>query len=428
MACLHKSVAVRIRRYLGRIRGISLVAASRITAALMFFGITLLAARLLTKPDYGRFVFFLGTATLVSTLFDFGVSVRVVTARDERLPGWREPGLTPYWSAQFLSYGLGGVACILVGFIPSVTMSFHVSPLIVAMAGMAGVSTGLAGFLLAVMQAESKWKTFASATVALGSLRLVTTLLGILAGSASSAVGGYLAGSWLGLAVLYWAWRELWRGTLGLSLRVSVTQAWQVWVASRWYAMSGFVGATAAYVPLAFVGSVGDAADLAEFGLAWSLGSGTTLLLTSAMTVLLPNGSDPSVPLARYRRDAIDVVLPILGLIMLGAILSPALIPVLFGTMFIASVVPLETLLAASIVLLIANPVQFLHYRLERARFLTLVDSVTLGMTAFGVIALPSSLGIAEKAALAILAAALVSRIVGIIGLLPHRQALEHAA
>ncbi len=409
----------------GRRRALLLVTASRVAAALATFLITLVAARAFPQRTFGVFAFFSGTATLVSAICDIGVSMRLITTyRSSNSGGWTDPTLRAYWSAQVLSYGGGAVLATMVALLTPLPSYLHAPPYVLVCAGVAGAAGGLFTFLSAGFTAQSLWGKLSVVTLIQVAVRAAMTLPGILIRSLPAACAGYALGTCFAVPITLAVYRrQAGPGSDFAGLVVSPREAVRVWKESRWYAVSGSLGPVAAYAPLAFADRLGDPVQLAYFGLAMTLSTAPALLLNSSMTVLLPGGSNPEVPWASYKRTIAEIVGPVLGMLVVVLVAAPIAIPFVFGDRYGGSVPPFQLMVIGTMVLVLANPLQFLHYRLGHARFLTLVDLVTLIATLVVIPISENYMTGAAACALGVMVAAFASRAVGLGGLIPiwHR-------
>jgi O-antigen/teichoic acid export membrane protein len=385
--------------------------------------VTLIAVALLSNVEYGRFIFLIGVATFIGTLCDLGVSSRMITSYDTERRGWVGSSLNAYWSAQLWSYGIGALVVSVAGVAPAVAKQFHMTGDVIVVGALNGVAVGLFNFLAAVLQATQDWSSRARVIIIQAVARVFGTLIGLLFGSALSAGIGAVVGATLGLVLSL-------NHTSSQSLRVGITRvhgisgAWRIWRASRWFAAACVVAAIAAYAPIAGVSRVGGAASLAVFGLAFQLSGGPALLLNAVMTFLLPSGSDRGLPLPEYWRLVKSTIVVPLVLLAIAAAAAPVLIPMIFGDYFAGAVLPFELLVAATAVYIAANPIQFLHYRLDGARALAFMDLTLLTVLMGVFVVCIRWLEPPTAAAAAVLTGAVVSRAVGFFMLVGRRESL----
>jgi O-antigen/teichoic acid export membrane protein len=392
---------------------------SAVTTALTF-GFTLLAARLLGPDDYGGVAFYLSVGTLVLTLADLGVSVRVVTRFDTSRQAWVDPPLTAFWSAQVYSYAIGAVVITAVA-ASLFDTSFGAAFLTVVITG---ISLGILTFASAVFQAMQDWLVRAAIVLA-GTVLRVGVAVAVLAGTRSPAltVGAYAVGAAAGVVVAVLLLRRR-PASAELPSVPSWPEAIRTWWDSRWFAVAGGVGALWQFGPMAFTNLGGDRADQAVFGVAQTLGTGGAAVIVSVgMTTLLPHACDRRLGYRAYAHVYLRHVVPLLAALVVLAAAVPVALPWLFGDDYASAVTPTVVLMVAAAVLLVANPVQFLHYRRDRQRFLTAVDAVQLVAFAVAVVVLhrTTTWPIPTIAAAGVLASVVLSRAVGVGRLVAER-------
>lgn len=395
-----------------------IITGSTILSAGMTFAVALLGATLLATREFGEFVMFLGTSVLVSSICDLGVTNRMVTSsstKDNSSPG----ALSIFWAAQVWSYGILVTASLLLLSLTPISDYFNVSKAILFWGTLNGAVVGIGSFLLGILQARQEWGTRSRFVIVQATARLVGALVGIVMARAETAALGATFGASVGVLLTFRAISI--DGKHPLLVVPTLGRAVQAWREARWFAVAIVSGALTSYFPVAAVGHLGGPDELAIFGLALQLSGGPALLLNSVMTFMLPQAVDRSSSLSGYigliRRTAIPVIM----LIALGAAVAPSMVSIVFGPEFRPSIVPLEILLAATAFLVLANPFQFLHYRLKAERFLAYLDLWMFLVTVAVFIASAQVMAEATAASLAVLAGIVVPKLWG-LGLLYRRR------
>jgi O-antigen/teichoic acid export membrane protein len=415
-----RSLSDQARSMWAGVRSVSLVSSGSAATAVEALLVTYVATRVLGSSEYGHFVFALAAVAWLGALFDLGVSVKAVTAFDATRGRWNPVTLATYHGAEWVSSAVGVTVLaigIAVGLIPT-----NLSPAAVAAALVATVASGLALFYSALLQAMQRWRSRTRATVVGTSLRNAAALAGLTAGTVGWGVAGYAVGSVLSLIPFR---REFVDIPERLKPNFDPRKIVKLWSESRWFLAACVIGATTAFVPLGRLAAGTDAsARLSVYGLAFTLAGGTQLLLDSVQLVLLPQGSSRNIPVRGYLSSAARSAAPVLLIFAIGAALTPWLLPLVFGSSFSGAVAPLELLLASDALLLHANPIQFLLYRVNGARIITAIDLVnTVAVVAgLAIVHSPSSTAVAAV----ILAATATSRAVGLAAVFRLRRRITN--
>lgn len=393
-----------------RHRGILSVGGATVLTTTITFGFTTASARLLSTSDYAGLVFFLTTAALLSSLFDLGLSVRTTTAFDHDADAWHDPPLRAYWSGQLLSYGIGATLGTAV---VAATFTTHLGSAFILTA-VAAWSTGIVTFVSATYLTRQMWDQRARLNVGFAVSRTALGFVAVLLfHRADVTVGAFTVGGLVAMLVFIRFWLREPKVSPD-SLNVDTHGAWRVWIAGRWYALAGAIGSVAIFAPVAVVNLRGTVDDQAVVGLALMVGGMAAVLLNVSMTTLLPRACNTTIPLRSYLRDYAITVIPLAGVLVVGALATPILLPRLFGRQFEPAVVPVELLFGAYLVLLFANPLQFLHYRQDRQRFLTTIDALQLATLIVLAVVLSAHFSIPVAATGAVFASSIVSRCIGV--------------
>jgi O-antigen/teichoic acid export membrane protein len=400
------------------VRQLGTVLGARLASAIATVLVTALAARLLTHSAYGHLAFFLGTATFLASVLDLGISVRFITSYKANSEGWTSPPAAHYWSAQVLSYCGGALLGLLTALGTPIVDYLKTSTSVLTLAPLLAAGIGLGTFVTAGLSARGSWGGFARVLLLQAGLRSAGAAIGILAGGLPGAMVGTILGSWVALIMSIASYRNAAPRNADFLSFPEVGRGSQLILQSRWYALAAAVGPLGAFIPLAFVSRIGESGDLAAYGLASNLALGSSLLVGSAMTTLLPIGSDESTPLKAYLRSVVRTLYPVTILLLSAMALVPLTVPTIFGEFFRRSVVPLELMLMSAFILTLANPLQFIHYRSHRVRFLSLVEVTNLVAIAVTMPAVRDAFGAPVSAGIAILVGTIVSRTIGLLGLL----------
>jgi O-antigen/teichoic acid export membrane protein len=323
-------------------------------------------------------------------------------------------------------WSYGGGALLAIALTVPIGRYFGVPDGIVALAALNGAFLGLFNFVNAFFQVRQEWGPRARVILRQALLRGPATLAGLALGSATTGAIGAVVGAGLGLLLAL-------RDPVLLPLRgrswtrTGVGDAARTWSQSRWFTILTAAASGAQYLPIAWVSRVAGSDALASFGLASQLAAGPALVLLSVLIYQQPTGSDPAVSLNDYARLAKRSIAPVLVLFVIAAIGAPFLIPAIFGAEFESAVVPFELLLIGTGVLTLASPLDILNLRLRNPRAWAAMDIVRVVVLIVGLIALPSMFPVPVAAGAAVATSAVVSRVVGLAGLLKVRHRLQDA-
>lgn len=402
-------------------KSLGIVTASTAVSAVVTLAVTLVAVALLDKAEFGHFIFFIAVSTFVGAFLDFGVTLQMTMEYSSGPPEIRDSVIAPYWSAQIWSYG-GGILLALALTVPA-GRYFHVPTGIVALGALNGAFLGLFNFLMSVLQVRQEWTARGRVIVQQALLRAPAILIGLAFGSATSGAVGAVTGAVIGLALAV-------RHTALSSVRQSLSDfrgiaaAKDAWATSRWFMIVFAAYSLAEYLPIAWVGRIAGPQALALFGLASQLAAGPALATLSIMVFLQPSGSDPSVSMDYYSALAKRSVIPVLAFFGIAAVAAPFLIPLIFGHEFTGAVVPFELLLIATGVLTAASPLQILNLRIGDPQGWAIMDIVRLTALIIGLITFSRVLSVPIAAGAAVVVAAVISRMVGLLRLSGMRHRL----
>lgn len=149
---------------------------------------------------------------------------------------------------------------------------------------------------------------------------------------------------------------------------------------TKWLAISYGLNAIAARLDMLLLAHFRNSAEVGNYALAFQLSSGFPLLLGAVSTVLIPKVSTLKThdQLGNYIRKSIKSSLLIIPLTIVGIIISPTIIRLLFGLEFINSTPILQILLLNYSLILIINPVSLVLYALDKQKILTFMNTTTL--------------------------------------------------
>jgi O-antigen/teichoic acid export membrane protein len=385
-----------------------------LASAVASYGLATYAALSLSRSGYAQYALFLATTSLVASVADLGVSVHLVTLFS-RATGWPKGALQSHWEAQLLSYGGGVCAGLLVGGGLLALGSAKGIPIIVS--GPAAASTGLFTFITAGLQATGAWEARAKAILAFSAVRVssVAICLAVTRNAADAMVVYGLAG----FAAILGPCRVVARKAHLLVEfgRPLLQRGLLVWRTAQPFAAAAIIGSVYSYVPMAVAATIGTSGQTATIGVALTWSAGASAILSIVMAILLPAGSDRSVPLREYLRSYAANAIPAVAVLSVGALLAPRALRIVFGSRYLASATPLQLLIVANIILLMGNPLLFLHYRTGRAGLLAMLDALQLAVTIGISLWLARGTFLPTGAALAVLVGVICSTIVGLFEL-----------
>jgi O-antigen/teichoic acid export membrane protein len=154
---------------------------------------------------------------------------------------------------------------------------------------------------------------------------------------------------------------------------------------ASWVTLSTVAGAFTSYLPIVLLSRSSGIAELGNFSLGCALAGGFSLLLNATMTVTLPEAAK-----AQSRRQRFSYLRTFVPPIAAGAALltiplgfSAPLLSLVLGPAHQAAIPVFRALALGQLVLLVANPVQFLLYSWKRPDLCTAVDLfIAVGFTA----------------------------------------------
>lgn len=241
----------------------------------------------------------------------------------------------------------------------------------------AAAAATLSSFLLALLQSRSQFDRLNRQNLAMAAAQAAVaaavfeTGAGGLAALFAAEIGSRMVTFVANGRLLRSAFASLWRGLPKPPLG-------EVCVFTRWIAVSMAIGALYNYIPAMMLSRWAPPSALGAYGVAASLAGGFGLLMTSTSTVLLPQAVAMDTP--ERRLNYVGRILPpaLAGAAVLGAgawLGAPLIRHFLGPAMRDASDV-FRWLALAQLILLPANPVQFLLYGTNQPQLCTAADAL----------------------------------------------------
>lgn len=149
---------------------------------------------------------------------------------------------------------------------------------------------------------------------------------------------------------------------------------------TKWLAISYCLNAVAARMDILFLSHFRSSTEIGHYALAFQLSSSFPLLLGAVSTVLIPkvNTLKTSDQLGQYILKSVKSSILVIPLVLIGIMVSPAIIELLFGAKFTNSIPIFQILLINYLLILIINPVSFVMYALNKQKILTIINTISL--------------------------------------------------
>ena len=242
--------------------------------------------------------------------------------------------------------------------------------------GSAAVAT-LSAFSQVLLQSRLQFARMARQNAAAAILQMLPLLLVLRSGSWGLA--SLFAGDMLSRLWILGANRRLLAAVLAVARQPGDRPAWKpIAVFAHWISISTLIGSLYNYIPSIALSRWAAASALGAYSLGMSLSGGFALLINTTSTVLLPEAvGATSAELRRaYLRSYLPPAVLLAFALLVPTWLGGRLAVHLFPAAMPAAVRVFQLLATAQIVLLVANPVQYLLYGAGRPEWCTASDAL----------------------------------------------------
>lgn len=167
---------------------------------------------------------------------------------------------------------------------------------------------------------------------------------------------------------------------LGIVWKEDIHSAGKLFSFTKWLAISYALNAIASRLDILMLSHFRTSLEVGYYALAFQLSAAFPLLLGAVSTVLIPKVSNLKTggQLGKYILKSLKSSIFVVPLILIGIIISPVVIKVLFGSKYIFSIPILQILLLNYLLILIINPISLVMYALNKQKILVLINVITL--------------------------------------------------